>query len=67
MAVLVNHWLLKSKARIRSLASLMCDFWWTTGHWDKLYSEYFVLYELTLFLEPDLAGCISDFIKIFLV
>jgi len=43
----------------------MCDFRWTKGHWDKLYSEYFDLCGVTLFLEPDLAGCISDFVKIF--
>jgi len=63
MAVVVNYQLLKTEARIRSLASPFCDFWWTKGHWDKLYSECFDLYGVTLFLEPDLAGCISDFVN----
>jgi hypothetical protein len=67
MAVVVNHRLLKSEARVRSVASPMCDFWWMKGHWDKLYSEYFDLYGVTLFLEPDLAGCFSDFVKTFLM
>jgi hypothetical protein len=66
MAIVVNHRLLKSET-VRSLASPMCDFWWTKGHWDKLYLEYFDLYGVTLFLEPDIAGCISDFVKHFLM
>jgi hypothetical protein len=64
MAVVVNHQLLKSEGRVRSLASPMCNFWWTKGNRDRLYSEYFDLYGVTLFLEPDIAGCISDFVKI---
>ena len=67
MAVVVNHRLLKLETRVRFLASLMCGFSWMKGHWDKLYSEYFYLYGVTIFLEPDIAGCISDFVNIFLM
>jgi hypothetical protein len=65
MAVVVYHPFLKSETRIRPLASLLYDFWWTKRHWDKLYSECFDLCGVTLFMEPDLAGCISEFVKIF--
>ena len=67
MAVVVNHRFLQSEARFRPLASPMCDFWWTKGHWDRLYSLYFDFYGVILFLEPDIAGCISDLFEIFLM